>query len=489
MFWAAALPPPRRGGARARAPGRSADRRHAQARRRGGPRRAVRDRRARARAASSPICRGSGISPLRGMCAALFDPPRDPRALERLDRVRVVSNIHGTQARGLLALGWLASRLGWSDVARVADERRRAPLAGDAAQGRQPVTLELATEPGGATTAWPRSSCTPAATSGRSRATRSIDVRGPDLPPRSQPARSHSDAELLGVGARLARARRRLPRRARRAPRRLVRVMNPTRTERGDVWVYDDAGGGGARRRRARSSPSSPACSPIARWRAWRWPAARRRRRCTALLGVAGLSRARRVAARRDLLRRRALRAARSPRLELSHGARGAARSRAARRRSRAPHRAASGRPRRRRRSTSSSCAPLGDRRARPGAPRHGARRAHRVAVSRHAGADRDARAGGAGATCDKLDELARDADGAGAVGGGARDDHRASARRRPTRWPRRCCGPPGAVPIQLVRATDQRWLVDRAAAQKWRDTDLNLLCSAVGGRQTWRAG
>ncbi len=29
---------------------------------------------------------------------------------------------------------------------------------------------------------------------------------------------------------------------------------------------------------------------------------------------------------------------------------------------------------------------------------------------------------------------------------------------------------PPGTVPIQLVRAIDQRWLVDRQAAQKWRD-------------------
>jgi 6-phosphogluconolactonase len=28
---------------------------------------------------------------------------------------------------------------------------------------------------------------------------------------------------------------------------------------------------------------------------------------------------------------------------------------------------------------------------------------------------------------------------------------------------------PDGAVPIQLVKATDQRWLVDEAAAQKWR--------------------
>lgn len=30
--------------------------------------------------------------------------------------------------------------------------------------------------------------------------------------------------------------------------------------------------------------------------------------------------------------------------------------------------------------------------------------------------------------------------------------------------------GPDGSVPIQLVRAIDQRWIVDRAAAQKWRE-------------------
>jgi 6-phosphogluconolactonase len=30
--------------------------------------------------------------------------------------------------------------------------------------------------------------------------------------------------------------------------------------------------------------------------------------------------------------------------------------------------------------------------------------------------------------------------------------------------------GPAGSVPIQLVHAADQRWLVDRLAAQKWRD-------------------
>ena len=55
-----------------------------------------------------------GISPLRGMCAALFDPPRDPRRARDARRVRVViSNIQGTQARGLLGarLAHVAARL------------------------------------------------------------------------------------------------------------------------------------------------------------------------------------------------------------------------------------------------------------------------------------------------------------------------------------------------------------------------------------------
>ena len=94
-----------------------------------------------------------GISPLRGMCAALFDPPRDPARLEQLDRVRVVSNIKGkTQARALLALGWLVARLGWTAPVRLPD--------GDGAavptrrwqvrrKDGEAVTLELATEPGG----------------------------------------------------------------------------------------------------------------------------------------------------------------------------------------------------------------------------------------------------------------------------------------------------------------------------------------------------
>jgi glucose-6-phosphate dehydrogenase assembly protein OpcA len=143
-----------------------------------------------------------GISPLRGMCAALFDPPRDPSALSKLDRVRVVSNIHGTQARGLLALGWLMSRLGWSGAKRIAEDkgtRRWQVTRKDGA----PVMLELATEPGGSHGVAALELHAGSDTWSLERDT-SIHVRGPDLPPRSQPARSHSDAELLAaaLGAR-----------------------------------------------------------------------------------------------------------------------------------------------------------------------------------------------------------------------------------------------------------------------------------------------
>ncbi len=136
-----------------------------------------------------------GISPLRGMCAAVFDPPRDPAVLYRLDRVRVVSNIHGTQARGLLLLGWLMARLGWSAAQRLGDDKATRRWQAKRKDG-QTVTLELATEPGGdhgvaalelhaGKDVWSLARDT------------SIRVSGPDMPPRSQPARSHSDAELL----------------------------------------------------------------------------------------------------------------------------------------------------------------------------------------------------------------------------------------------------------------------------------------------------
>jgi hypothetical protein len=147
-----------------------------------------------------------GISPLRGICAALFDPPRDPEQLGRIDRARVTSNIQGTQARGLLALGWLMSRLGWRAARRLPDAEATRRWQAARKDGK-PVLLELSTRPGGPSganhgvaglelwaggDAWSlaRDTC--------------IHVRGPELPPRSQPARSHTDAELLAsaLGAR-----------------------------------------------------------------------------------------------------------------------------------------------------------------------------------------------------------------------------------------------------------------------------------------------
>jgi len=136
-----------------------------------------------------------GISPLRGMCAALFDAPRDPEVLERLDRVRVVSNIKGTQARGLLALGWLMSRLGWSETARVGEEQGARSWKAKRRDGK-PVALELVTDPGGDHGVAGLELHVGADVWSLQRDT-SIHVKGPDMPPRSQPARSHSDAELL----------------------------------------------------------------------------------------------------------------------------------------------------------------------------------------------------------------------------------------------------------------------------------------------------
>src|SRR5262249_22690947 len=65
-----------------------------------------------------------GISPIRGLGAAFFD--LDPTPLSELDRVRVSSGVEGTQVRALLMLGWLGSRLGWSNYKKVdAGEVRR----------------------------------------------------------------------------------------------------------------------------------------------------------------------------------------------------------------------------------------------------------------------------------------------------------------------------------------------------------------------------
>jgi hypothetical protein len=137
-----------------------------------------------------------GISPLRGLCAALFDPPHDPSPLEHLEQVRVVSGVVGTQARGLLALGWLAARLGWRGYRRLeggSDTRRWRATRRDGGS----VDVELGTDTSRANHGVVALDL---AAGGRTwalhRDQRCISVCAPSLPDRLQPARSHSDAEL-----------------------------------------------------------------------------------------------------------------------------------------------------------------------------------------------------------------------------------------------------------------------------------------------------
>ncbi|HEY7957292.1 MAG TPA: glucose-6-phosphate dehydrogenase assembly protein OpcA [Polyangia bacterium] len=141
-----------------------------------------------------------GVRPLRGLCAGLFDPPRDPSLVERLTRVRVTSGVAGCQSRGLYTLGWLASRLGWRGLRRAPalpnEPGTRVWTATRRAGGT--VTLELATELGRESHGV--QSLDLFADGARFSLTREkecIDVIGPGLPPRHQPVRTHSDAELL----------------------------------------------------------------------------------------------------------------------------------------------------------------------------------------------------------------------------------------------------------------------------------------------------
>ncbi len=147
-----------------------------------------------------------GISPLRGILASLFDPPRDPTQLQRIDRARVTSNIQGTQARGLLALGWLMSRLGWHNARRLPDGKSLRSWQLERGDGKA-VRLELATATGSSTHGVAGLELfAGAGNDDRWALTRDdcIHIRCPGLPPRMQPARSHGDAELLAsaLGAR-----------------------------------------------------------------------------------------------------------------------------------------------------------------------------------------------------------------------------------------------------------------------------------------------
>jgi Glucose-6-phosphate dehydrogenase subunit C-terminal domain/Glucose-6-phosphate dehydrogenase subunit N-terminal domain len=136
-----------------------------------------------------------GVAPLRGLAASLFDPPRDPAVLTRLDRVTVTSGVSGTQSRALLALGWFASRLGWRAPRRVS-----APAGARAWRAQRPdggaVDVVLRTDTGSSTHGVAGIELEAGGESWSLTRHRCIEVRAPGLPDRAQPARSHTDAEL-----------------------------------------------------------------------------------------------------------------------------------------------------------------------------------------------------------------------------------------------------------------------------------------------------
>jgi glucose-6-phosphate dehydrogenase assembly protein OpcA len=139
-----------------------------------------------------------GISALRGLCAGLFDPPRDPAPLAALDEVVVVSGVDTVQVRGLLMLGWLGVRLGWREPSQMRAERpgqrRFAVVRADG--GR--VNLRIETELGG-----PKHGVRRLELASRGqrwtlwRDNEKIELEGPGIPRRGQPARSHTVGERL----------------------------------------------------------------------------------------------------------------------------------------------------------------------------------------------------------------------------------------------------------------------------------------------------
>ncbi len=142
-------------------------------------------------------CAWLGVRPLRGLCAGLFDPPHDAGKLEVLDRVRVVSGVQGCQSRGLLTIGWLATRLGWRDLKREKDAPNVRRWKATRRAGGE-VAVELETRIGGAT----HGVAGLELEAGRDqwiikRENQCIEVRGPETPDRVQPVRTHTDAELV----------------------------------------------------------------------------------------------------------------------------------------------------------------------------------------------------------------------------------------------------------------------------------------------------
>jgi len=138
-----------------------------------------------------------GISPLRGLTAALFDPPFDPRPILELDEVVVTSGVQGAQARGLLMLGWLGSRLGWTEPRPDGDPAARAWVAERPDGGEVRMRVEVG-EAGAKHGVRKLELSSGDQRWVLERDADKIEVRAPGLPVRQQPARSHSLAERIG---------------------------------------------------------------------------------------------------------------------------------------------------------------------------------------------------------------------------------------------------------------------------------------------------
>jgi glucose-6-phosphate dehydrogenase assembly protein OpcA len=139
-----------------------------------------------------------GVRPLRGLVASLFDPPAgDPAELVALDRVEVTSAVVGTQTRALLTLGWLGARLGWRGYRAVGSDGTTRRWRATRSDGGE-IELALRRRQGGVS----HGVVAVVLEHGARRFTVErgeglIQVHSPDRPPRCQPMRRHTDAELV----------------------------------------------------------------------------------------------------------------------------------------------------------------------------------------------------------------------------------------------------------------------------------------------------
>ncbi len=142
-----------------------------------------------------------GISPLRGLAAALFDAPADPSPLQQLDQVVITSGVAGVQVRALLMFGWLGIRLGWQAPRQARSQNRgERRFVVNRLDGGE-VLLRLTTDLTGVKHGVRRLELVAGERRwSLDRDEEKIEVRAPGVAPRMQPARSH------GVAARLAEA-------------------------------------------------------------------------------------------------------------------------------------------------------------------------------------------------------------------------------------------------------------------------------------------